>query len=49
MTIGGWITMFLAVGGVTAFFAWMLYLTLSRRDPVAMHSLLEETPDTREE
>lgn len=47
MNIGGWIIMLLSVAGVTALFAWSLYLAVTREeDPVEhLHSTLDQPPD----
>jgi hypothetical protein len=50
MTIGGWIFMFLSVGGVTLFFVWSMSVVLTRKSaPERLHSTIEETPDMDEE
>ena len=50
MEIGGWIIMALSVSGVTAFFGWSLYLTLTRHpDTEHIHSTLDNPPDVDEE
>jgi hypothetical protein len=47
MTLGGWFTMIVSVGGVTAFFSWTLYMVLRRRGSAAehLHSVHDEPPD----
>lgn len=46
MTAGGWITMIVSVGSVTAFFCWTLYRVLTTDPPPEeLHSIREEPPD----
>lgn len=50
MTTGGWIIMISSVTAVTVFFGWTLYLVLAKeKDPDAIHSMMDETPDMEEE
>lgn len=48
MTAGGWVTMLLSVGFVTALFGWALYKVLKEPDMDSIHSTMEETPDIEE-
>ena len=47
MTIGGWFFMIISVGGVSVFFAWTLFVVLTRQQQSdkQMHSTLDRTPD----
>lgn len=47
MSAGGWLTMILSVGFVTALFVWSMALTLGRKenDVEHLHSTHDEPPD----
>lgn len=49
MTISGWITMILSVGGVALFFFYSLMLVITKEsNKKKIHSTLDQTPDTEE-
>lgn len=49
MTLGGWITMSLSVGGVTLLFGWCLWKVLTTPNTAEhLHGFEIETPDERE-
>jgi hypothetical protein len=48
MTVGGWITMILSVGFVTALFGWCIYRVL-RGSPADAERLAHVEPVTEEE
>lgn len=51
MTLGGWIMMLTAVGGVTGLLAWCIYKVMSTPGSTEhLHSQADiETPDLRED
>ena len=50
MTAGGWITMLLSVGFVTALFAWCIRKVLTPpAQPEKLHGFEFETPDEKAE
>ena len=46
MDPSGWFVMIISVGGVSAFFAWTLYMVMTRKpsETEHMHSVLSDTP-----
>ena len=46
MDPAGWFVMIVSVGGVSVFFAWTLYMVMTRKpsETEHMHSVLSDTP-----
>lgn len=50
MTLGGWIIMIVAVGGVVAFFTWCMYKVITTRASTEhIHSPADIDPHDRED